>query len=191
MLKISSEEIVNEVLLLKNLIEEYENNYIYLFKELSDASFSWKEDVHAKEFFTALKYEPNTEINYYKTLIKIYNIFEYISKKYKAIGNRISINIEDRGNILAKFNNCINKTNELIVLYEHLDTSFCPYERQLISNQIKRLSNLKEKYKYTKSIVKSTIDEIEAIEKEVKNRLSKVNVDKVDEFNINWYLPEE
>ena len=191
MLKINIEDIASEVFRLKKLIEEYEENYIKLFMELSDASFLWKEDAHAKAFFNDIKYEKATEQEYYLSLLKMYEIFEYINKKYQGIGKKIAVSIEQRDNILAKFNTCIEQTSEIISYYKSLDTSFCPTEKQLINNQILRLKNLNTKYKNSKTKVKNLIDKIIDIEKEVKNKMSKVSIAKVDEITTKNYLPEE
>ncbi len=191
MLKIVTEDIESEVFRLKKLIEDYEENFVKLFMELSDASFLWKEDAHAKAFFNDLKYEKATEQEYYLSLLKMYEVFEYISKKYQSIGKKIAVNIEERDNILAKFNTCIEQASDIMSHYKSLDTSFCPQEKQLINNQIIRLKNLIIKYRNTKTKVKNLIDRIIDIEKEVRNKMSKFSIAKVDELSIKNYLPEE
>lgn len=191
MININSTEIEKEVTILKQLIEDYEKNYIMLFKELSDTSFYWTEDGNAKAFFNELKFEKEQQKNHYKTLYNTYKIYEYISEKYKTIGRKIYVNPDERDNILAKYNNCINKTTELIVLYEHLDTSFCAPERPLIINQIKRLNNLRTTYKASKEKVKDTLDRIEEIEREIQNRIASYEIDKINYFDANQFLKEE
>jgi len=191
MININSTEIEKEVTILKQLIEDYEKNYIMLFKELSDTSFYWTEDGNAKAFFNELKFEKEQQKNHYKTLYNTYKIYEYISEKYKTIGRKIYVNPDERDNILAKYNNCINKTTELIVLYEHLDTSFCAPERPLIINQIKKLNNLRTTYKASKEKVKDTLDRIEEIEREIQNRIASYEIDKINYFDANQFLKEE
>ena len=191
MININSTEIEKEVTILKQLIEDYEKNYIMLFKELSDTSFYWTEDGNAKAFFNELKFEKEQQKNHYKTLYNTYKIYEYISEKYKTIGRKIYVNPDERDNILAKYNNCINKTTELIVLYEHLDTSFCAPERPLIINQIKRLNNLRTTYKASKEKVKDTLDRIAEIEREIQNRIASYEIDKINYFDANQFLKEE
>ena len=162
-----------------------------LFKELSDTSFYWTEDGNAKAFFNELKFEKEQQKNHYKTLYNTYKIYEYISEKYKTIGRKIYVDLAERDNILAKYNNCINKTTELIVLYEHLDTSFCAPERPLIINQIKRLNNLRTTYKASKEKVKDTLDRIAEIEREIQNRIASYEIDKINYFDANQFLKEE
>ena len=191
MININSTEIEKEVTILKQLIEDYEKNYIMLFKELSDTSFYWTEDGNAKAFFNELKFEKEQQKNHYKTLYNTYKIYEYISEKYKTIGRKIYVDLAERDNILAKYNNCINKTTELIVLYEHLDTSFCAPERPLIINQIKRLNNLRTTYKASKEKVKDTLDRIAEIEREIQNRIASYEIDKINYFDANQFLKEE
>jgi len=191
MININSTEIEKEVTILKQLIEDYEKNYIMLFKELSDTSFYWTEDGNAKAFFNELKFEKEQQKNHYKTLYNTYKIYEYISEKYKTIGRKIYVNPDERDNILAKYNNCINKTTELIVLYEHLDTSFCAPEKPLIINQIKKLNNLRTTYKASKEKVKDTLDRIEEIEREIQNRIASYEIDKINYFDANQFLKEE
>ncbi len=191
MININSTEIEKEVTILKQLIEDYEKNYIMLFKELSDTSFYWTEDGNAKAFFNELKFEKEQQKNHYKTLYNTYKIYEYISEKYKTIGRKIYVNPDERDNILAKYNNCINKTTELIVLYEHLDTSFCAPERPLIINQIKKLNNLRTTYKASKEKVKDTLDRIAEIEREIQNRIASYEIDKINYFDANQFLKEE
>ena len=190
MIYIKTKDIEKEVELLGKLINDYEKNYLYLFKELSDASFYWKEDAHAKEFFNEIKFEKYAETNHYNAILKTFRIFEYIKNKYREIGKQIYVNIEERDNILAKFNKCINETSELIVLFEHLDTSFCAEERPLINSQINRLYKLKNDYIATKQKVKEALDTIINIEKEVKIQLASYDIDPVQVFDINLYLPE-
>lgn len=191
MININSTEIEKEVTILKQLIEDYEKNYIMLFKELSDTSFYWTEDGNAKAFFNELKFEKEQQKNHYKTLYNTYKIYEYISEKYKTIGRKIYVNPDERDNILAKYNNCINKTTELIVLYEHLDTSFCAPEKPLIINQIKKLNNLRTTYKASKEKVKDTLDRIAEIEREIQNRIASYEIDKINYFDANQFLKEE
>ncbi|MBQ4030610.1 MAG: hypothetical protein II625_02535 [Bacilli bacterium] len=190
MLEVNTKELEQEVDLLRQLIEDYERNYMLLFKELSDTSFNWKDDAYSKKFFNDLKFEKSTEIEYINSLKSTYKVYEYIKNKYEQIGSKIRFDINERDNILAKFNKCIDETNEIIVLYEHLDTSFCPGERGLINNQIKRLNNLRNKYSTTKDKVKSKMDKIIEIEKEIKRKISAYSIPRVKDFNTNQYLPE-
>ncbi len=191
MIYIKTKDIEKEVDTLKRLINDYEKNYLYIFKELSDASFYWKEDAHAKEFFNGLKFEKSAEENHYRTIYKTFKVFEYIKNKYKEIGNTILVDIDERDNILAKYNKCIDETNDIIVAYEHLDTSFCEDEKPLILSQLRRLYKLRDKYIKTKGKVKDALDRIVEIEKEVKNKLANYEVDQVPDFDISLYLPED
>ena len=189
MITIKVKEIHQEISQLKKLIEEYEKNYAFLYKELSETSFSWKEDRHAKIFFDDLKIEKASEADYLKAIENIYDIFKYIYDKYHQYGDKVYIDLDQRDTILEKFNTCISETNEIISMYNHLDTSFCPYEEQLISSQLFKLKTLRNKYKTTKEKVKDAFDEIIKIEQEVNNKLNNLQVDIIQVFDIGKYLP--
>ncbi len=161
-----------------------------LFKELSDASFYWTDDGHAKKFFNGLKFEEEGQTSLYQSLSDMYNTFDYLYKKYRRIGSTINVKLEERDNILAKFNKCINETSELISLYKHLDVSYCPYERALIKNQIVRLTNLKNQYTNTKEIVKTTMDNIEEIEAEIRSKIGAIDITKINDFNYSLFFKE-
>ena len=190
MINIKVKEIEQEIGTLKSLLIDYEKNYTMLFKELGDASFYWTEDGHAKKFFNGLKYEEEGQTSLYQSLSDLYQTYEYLYKKYRRIGDKINVRIEERDNILAKFTKCINETSELISLYRHLDVSYCPYERSIVKNQIIRLTNLKNQYTTTKEIVKTTLDNIEAIEAEVRSKIGAIDVTKINEFNSNLFFKE-
>ncbi len=190
MINIKVKEIEQEISTLRSLLIDYEKNYTMLFKELSDASFYWTDDGHAKKFFNGLKFEEEGQTSLYQSLSDMYNTFDYLYKKYRRIGSTINVKLEERDNILAKFNKCINETSELISLYKHLDVSYCPYERALIKNQIVRLTNLKNQYTNTKEIVKTTMDNIEEIEAEIRSKNGAIDITKINDFNYSLFFKE-
>lgn len=190
MININVKEIEQETSNLRKLLIDYEKNYETLFKELSDASFSWTDDGNAKKFFNGLKYEKDDQDSFNTSIEGLYKVYDYLSKKYKRIGNKINVSIEERDNILAKFNKCINETTELISLYKHLDVSFCASERAIIKNQIQRLYNLKNQYTATKERVKETLDNIDTIETEIRSRLGEIEVGNIRFFDENAFFKE-
>ncbi len=189
MITIKIDYLKKEISQLEKLIEEYQINYRYLYKELSETFFSWKEDRHAKAFFDVIKIKKTSEINHYNSIVYLYRVFKYIYDNYSKFGNEVNIDLQERDNILEKYNNCISGTNDLITLYSHLDTSFCPEERQLIVNQINKLKEIKESYTASKERTKEAFDRISKIEKEVKKRIASLEISEIEEINISQYLP--
>ena len=103
-------------------------------------------------------------------LTSIKDIYNYIIEKYETIGQKIIINVNTSKTILKQIDGYIEKLDSIIQSYNNLDTSFCKSEKEIIEKERNTLEYTKKKMLKIKTNIKSKIDNIERIERELKNK---------------------
>ena len=187
MISVDSHEIEKDLLQINKLLNEYELTYQTLFKELSSSSFFWN-DGYSTRFIEAMPREREKNKSYFTSLNEVKDIYTYILNQYKVIGKKIKVNEEYRGSLLEKMNNLMSELSTIISSYNRLDTSFCPSEATVINNHKKRLTKLYDRMNEEKIKLKDLFDKLEKIENQVNTNLSKIMLDRIEEFEIAPYL---
>ena len=169
-------------------IESFFDNILNIYNELNWASGYWN-DFHARLFFTNVNSEKIKLNNTYSELKTLNDVYTSLINQYKRIGNKIRVNLEGKDKVIAKFNEFRENINELIVLYNDLDLSFCT---STIANKLIKqkqdLLNIKEDLIQDKEKIKDIFEKIEEIEKDVNLKLSKINIEVIKEADINEFM---
>ena len=176
----------SEIFEYKKLIEEYEENHLNLYNEISSASFFWN-DEFSKKFFIEKNNEKLKDFNTLQELNTIKNIYDYLIQKYENIGNEIDFNLSEKDNIINIYNEMISKLKRIKTSYSTLNISFCPYEAKIINNQISKIKSSIKNIEESKNKISSIFNKIENIEKEVKFNISKLVIEIIKES----YLEEK
>ena len=120
----------------------------------------------------------------------MYNIYQSIVERYKSIGNKIHVNLEEKDNVLAKFNNFYDKISEIISSYNNLNLGFCAGTS--IANRLNRqkqdLLKIKASLNVYKEKVKSTFEKIEEIERDINYKITNTSIEEIEEADINEFM---
>ncbi len=176
----------NSSKLIKN-IDDFSNNISNIYNELNWVSGCWN-DYHARLFFTNVESERIKINKTYDELVLLKEVYESIISQYKSIGNKFKVNLEAKEDILNKFNLFSDKINETISLYNDLDLSFCSDIANKINNQKSKLLKIKENIVSAKTKVKDTLEKIEEIEKNINQKLSKIDIEAIKQVDINEFM---
>lgn len=183
-------EIDKELSNLNSLIDDYELNFMNLYKELNDTSTNWV-DQKSKKFFDSIQKEKNKEINFFTEIKSIREIYKYIVMKYKDIGNLIKVKISDKDLIIEKYVKTIGEVDEILTLFKGLEVTGCTEdEKENINKQVERLNSVKTNLIDSKIKVKKLLENIEDIEKEINYKLSKIDIMAIRDYDISEYMME-
>ena len=181
---INVNDLKKELNTFNNLIKEYEDNYLNYYNVISSFSFFWN-DAHSDRFYNAVTREKINVINSISNLKSLRNAYKYLVEKYSLLGQKIKIDIDERKNILNKFDSYIDRTNDVIQRYYNLDLSFCPEIAYRIREQRSILETNNDRAVDARDKIRKIYNDVENIEKQMRTRISKIDVRKVVETNIN------
>lgn len=184
---INISSIKKEVMQLNNLIEDYELNFLNLYNEVSKTSNNWK-DAHATSFYKDLELKKIKVASTIDELKNVKDIYKYIQEKYELLGKKIEFNLNYKSKVLNNLNNYIEQTKEIIYNYESLDLSFCPYEAKYIRNEVYKLKQNKNKLIEYKNNITKKFDYIDEIEKSIKQKISKIEIETLQESDISKFI---
>lgn len=188
-MEINIANIEKECSTLKKNIDSFYDNVLTIYNELNWVKGYW-DDYHARLFFTNVNSEKMKVVNTYNELKSVSNIYESMVERYKSIGNKIQVNLEEKDNVLAKFNNFYDKVNELISSYNNLNLGFCAGSS--IANRLYRqkqdLLKVKASLNVYKERVKTTFETLEEIERDINYKISNTSIEEIEEANISEFM---
>lgn len=188
-MEINVANIEKECSTLKKNIDSFYDNVLTIYNELNWVRGYW-DDYHARLFFTSVNSEKTKVVNTYNELESICNIYRSIVERYKSIGNKIHVNLEEKDNVLAKFNNFYDKISEIISSYNNLNLGFCAGTS--IANRLYRqkqdLLKIKASLNVYKEKVKSTFEKIEEIERDINYKITNTSIEEIEEADINEFM---
>lgn len=191
MLKVSVTKLKEHSEKLQNLIKKYEENSQTIAKELTNSELNWHDD-NSSSFFLEIK-KNNSQLQIFIT--ELANVSGKYTKVLEAI-NKIDfsiksfyVNQEYKSTIIQSYNNSISKIKNIKQKLDNLHMSFCSYsERNIINNEIKRLSNCIEEIEKSKEKVDNMFIDLEKIETLIVDTLSDIEMCKLDLFEYEKYL---
>ena len=186
-LVVKVDDLLNELSSLNAVINNYEENYKAIFKELDNSKSFWN-DGYAKSFYNDEIIENYQNKEHNSNIRSLEKIYKYIIEKYQEIGNKIEIELSYRDNILENFNKRISDIRDIINQYKGIDTYYCPKERNVIENQIKDLRATITTIRQSKEEYKNLFDKVETIEKNIRERLAKIEVYPIKELKEDKYF---
>ena len=179
-MEINIESLNTEVERLTILQDKFLDNYLNLYNLLSTASSYWQ-DPKATKFFDNINLEKAKIKTAYDELASLTDTYRYVVENYQDLGTKITVNLNMQDTVITKFNTVINNLNDIITNYNTLDLSFCPYEARMLLKEKNELIKIKNNMETLKTRVREIFSQIEETEKEVKYRLSQINIELIKE----------
>lgn len=179
-MEINIESLNTELERLTVLQDKFLDNYLNLYNLLSNASSYWQ-DPKATKFFDNVNMEKLKVKTAYDELASLTDTYRYVVESYQDLGTKITVNLNMQDKLIAKFNTIINNLNDIITNYNTLDLSFCPYEARMLLKEKNELIKIKNNIANLKIRVGDIFRQIEETEKEVKYRLSNINIELIKE----------
>ena len=172
---------------LNKAIEEYEQIDRNIANTLKNSSFFWNDNT-AKRFFEELDSEHQNNNNVINNLKENSDLLTYIINSYGVLGKKIKCNLNCRDTLINKINSILTEINNIIYSYNNLNTYFCPYERSLLYNEKRKLSQTYNLLNNMLSNILDKFNKLEKIEKNIKKRISNLNNFIVNDFDTNKYI---
>lgn len=182
MIEINVKDLNENVTELNNIILSYQESDLNLFNMMKNLTLFWQ-DNHAKIFFDQLEKEQISRSQLIKEIQKRKDIYQYIYNEYHHFGNKIKCNLDAKDVVINKIDNCIQKTKEIIELFNQIDITKNYKGREKIIKDREKMVNILTDYENSKIEIKKFFDQIEKIEQEIN--LKKENLDnvKIDDYS--------
>lgn len=174
---------------LNKSIAEYEQIDRDILNTLKSSSFFWNDNI-AKRFYEELDTENKKNEEVIANLKENSELFTYIINSYLTIGKKINCNLNCKSTLINKINSILTDLNNIIYSYNNLSTYFCPYERNLLYNEKRKLVKA---YNLLNNMLNNIIDKfnkMEQIEKNIKRKISELNNFIINDFDTNEYIKE-
>ena len=184
MLEINSVNLKNDIDVLNKLISEYEEIQLNLFNELKDSCINWQ-DGNSIEFENKIYLEKVEADNVLRILNEKKEVLNFIYDKYSDLGKKIKCDLNNRSTLLNFVETCQNQTNSIINEFYKIDNSFYYREQQKISKQRNKIIKVKTELLEIKNSITKMFDKIDAIEKEVKEKIKELEEIKINSFDYN------
>lgn len=180
-MKLNVENLNVDIKKYNKLINYYEQVCFKFYSELNLSKEYWLGN-DANYFFANIEEEKIKVQLFYKELFSIGDLYIYLVKKYQVLGKKILIELNEKDNILTKFDDYIVKFENLINYYKNIDTNFDVAIGECIKKQQELLEKNRLKIEIIKDKYKKFFSNVEEIELEVKERLSKINIEVIKEI---------
>lgn len=164
----------------KKLIDEYEDNFLNMYKELENATLYWK-DNYSKIIFKDIREKKQKIKTNIEELNDLKGVYQYILESYSKLGEKIIANTNNKGKVISKFDDYINKIDNIIALYNHLDLKSFSNELQIILLQKEKLVKNKKIVIQLKQNMQQILSDIEEYEKEVSLKVFKINIEIIQD----------
>jgi len=178
-----NKKIIEEILQINtNLIENYEQNNLYIYKQLAGNKLYW-ESTTATIFFDKIDEYRKNDIDIYY-LKELNNYMKKICTRYSEIGNTIKYNEDSR--VTDKINEIQKNINSIDKEYIELQEISKDY-----SEKISNIKNQKEQYMAITSRIEEKKEEIEEIESYLRKSLLDIDIELIPEMeNLNYIFNE-
>lgn len=181
MIKINTNELKNEIIILNSYINEYEDIKLNLFNQLKESCIAWQ-DGESLEFDNKICNEKQTTENLYQSLKDKVKILDFIYDKYIELGKDIICNLDKKNTILSKLSAFENEINEIIKDYNNIMANCNEFG---ISNQIEKILKLKDNLKEVKENFLDTFNKIFIFEQTIKEKIKSLEVVQINDFSYN------
>ena len=165
---------------LKQLLNEYESNYLNIYNELESTSFIWQGE-ESNDFNHKVETDKIKLKNTYEELKQLDSVYNYLINDYQSIGQDIFFDMDKISGLNDYFDKTLTSIVSVIDYYDILDTSFCPAEASIIDRQKNEIGQAEKDLFKVKQDTKSTFDKIDKIERTVNSKLSGVDVEFIKE----------
>ncbi len=177
-IKLEKLEVENDKL--KQLLNEYENDYLNIYNELELNSSIW-EGEEANEFNNKVETDKTKVKNTYEELKKLDDVYNCLINEYQSIGQNIFFDMDKKDELNAFFEKTLASIVSVIDYYDIIDTSFCPAEASIINQQKSEIKQIEKDIFKIKQDTKSTFEKIDKIERTIDSRLSSIDIEYIKE----------
>lgn len=178
-MEININNLKNNVIEFNKIINEYENTYLNMYNNIYDIQENWIGE-KSVSFFEKNSLEQKKISNCIEELKLLINIYNYIINEYNNISSKIFLNLDFKDKINNSFNKYIELIDKVIVLYNNIPNSYISF----IENTKIYFNNLKDKIIDLKQNYNDTCDKIIEIENNISNKISKINIELINETDI-------
>lgn len=175
LMDINARKIADEVKRLNTFIDSYNDLTLKMYNSINNASFMWK-STYSQSFFSYIPFQKNDCKDLLDELISIRDVYVYIYESYLSFGEKVSFDLSNFSSILSMFGQYISKCNTIISQYNALFIEFCPEERRLLRKERKALIAHRNRVVQFKAAIRKDLEKIEEIEKNVRNRISRLTI---------------
>lgn len=180
------DELHDKLIAFNNLLEEYENNFLCLYKVLKDSIAYWDDSI-SRQFYTDIENDENKVKVSYKELYDLYLIYKYVYDNYSKVSNKINFDLVCRDRLILLFDRYILKLTEIVNIYSNLDYSFSLSVSSLLSAHENIFRSLKRDVSSLKNMNKEMLLNIEELEKNIHLKSFKTNIEKMSETSLRKY----
>ena len=169
----------NEIEKLNALIDEYEENSINLKNSFKSVSFFWNGNLMQKymdDVNNELKKLDLTILN----LESIKDIYNYIIEQYSFIGRKIEFDNSFKVKVFTYFDTIINDYDNILQKYNLVNYSLDSQLTTIIEKERVTLLNNKNSIINYVSDLKNIYNKLEEVEKNIKQRIYKLNLEKIE-----------
>lgn len=164
---------------LNKIINNYENDLINANKNLLDVDAFWhgEKSVYFSDKINIEQRKTNNVLSELHSFVSIYN---YIANEYSKLGNNIKFHLKRKEIVNKSIDGVISEANKIIKLYNEIPARYA----YLIQGDKRYFSKLIETAKYVKSRYNLICDKISNIESNTKAKISKFNIELIQESDI-------
>lgn len=159
----------------KTVISDYEEIYNNFYYESSSINKYWSSPV-ANHFFSLIDEEKKESEKFYRELLSLKDIFEYLIDSYKDYEEKIIVDLSSKDSIINKINKY--RTTDITYLLNEIDSNFINIDRQ--KNILRNINRNIEKYKEN---FKTFCNNIEKVEDEIKQKLLQITIEPAEEVS--------
>ncbi len=190
MLNINVQNMRTAIEELKNLIETYEENSMTVAYELKNTEPNWHDD-NSPSFFEKIHLLKNQLSEFISDMDSVKTTYQYIIEEIRKIENGINILFSDSSkekNIIAAYNNAINKASNAKYKINSLSIGFCSYyEQRAIRNEITRINNIQRDLERSKNNVINMFRKLSDLEMKINASFAKLKMDYITEIDYSQY----
>jgi len=169
------------------IIEDYLDIFNNYYNEVNFIPNYWR-SVKSNYFKYITEEEKKVNKEFYHELLSLYSLYGYIIDKYSSFDGKISINEDSKDLIVNKV--LENDINNIINQYESIYSS-SPIVMEKINIQKNKIKNNKNNLLEYKDEVKNLYTKIKEIEEDIKNKISQIFIESINETsNENKSLGE-
>lgn len=181
MISINIKNINDDISSLNSLISDYYDTYINFFHILNDSENYFKDNT-SKILYSKVEEEKKSVEKIILGLKERNNIYKYVCNSYKEIGTYIKVDIDAKKAIIDKIVYCINKTDNIVNLYNTIINSNTNTTE--IEKQKKCIISIRDRYKKLKMNILDLYQKLSNIENEVKKKIDDLDTININDINI-------
>lgn len=177
----------NYVNKLSSLIDEYELNYLEFYNVVNKETIFW-DSKKGLDFFSDVDLEKRDIGLFIGNIKDVLSLYNYLIDKYGYIGNKVSVKISNKDKLLACFDSFLNEVYSLIDMLHELDYESIPDISSTVYSYLDFLIDVGNMAVNLKTSLKNHFDLCETFEREVRFKISKIDVKLIKEIDINRFL---